>query len=121
MSHQVATIIRKLDPDHILVQAELLNPEGKVNEEYLQNIDVLGVNYPESPLMGSGAEVIHQQHPDLPMMSTENASYFTTRGNFKDDDTKGLLNSFGTLYSNLAPGKQKPGAPGTGERQRQSK
>ncbi|MCT3437221.1 DUF4982 domain-containing protein [Limosilactobacillus fermentum] len=114
MSHQVATIIRKLDPDHILVQAELLNPEGKVNEEYLQNIDVLGVNYPESPLMGSGAEVIHQQHPDLPMMSTENASYFTTRGNFKDDDTKGLLNSFGTLYSNLAPGKQKPGAPGTG-------
>ncbi|MDE7049423.1 MAG: DUF4982 domain-containing protein [Lactobacillus sp.] len=106
--------IRRLDPDKLLVSAELLNPEGIVNDNYLKYFDILGVNYPEAGVMGNGAELIHKSHPHLPMMSTENASYFSTRGIYKDNDKKCYCTNFGSMYSMVLSGKRKPGEPGVG-------
>ena len=92
----------------------MLNPEGKVNDDYIKYFDILGVNYPEAGVMGEGAELIHQSHPNLPMMCTENASYFSTRGIYKDDAENCHTNNFGSLYSMVLPGKRKPGDPGVG-------
>lgn len=111
---KITNIIRRLDPDKLLVSAELLNPDGKVNDEYLKYFDILGVNYPEAGVMGKGAELIHESHPDLPMISTENASYFSTRGIYKDDAEKCQCNNFGSMYSMVLPGKRKPEDPGVG-------
>ena len=111
---RITDIIRQLDQDKLLVSAELLNPEGIVNDDYLKYFDILGVNYPEAGVMGNGAELIHESHPDLPMMSTENASYFSTRGIYKDDGDKCQCNNFGSMYSMVLPGKRKPGDPGVG-------
>lgn len=66
---QITQIIRNLDPDKLLISAELLNPEGKVDDNYLKYFDILGDNYPEAGVMGNGVEIIHQEHPNLPMMS----------------------------------------------------
>ncbi|MBP2058258.1 beta-galactosidase [Lactobacillus colini] len=111
---KVTSLIRSLHPGTILVSAELLNPEGEVNDDYLKYYDVLGVNYPEAGVMGNGAEIIHKNHPDLPMMSTENASYFSTRGIYKDNGDLAQCNNLGSMYSMVLPGKRKPGDPGVG-------
>lgn len=111
---RLASIIRQHDAEHLIVSAELLNPEGKVDEDYLKYVDILGVNYPEAGVMGAGAEIIHQNHPTLPMMSTENASYFSTRGIYKDNAEKCQCNNFGSMYSMILPGKRQPGDPGVG-------
>lgn len=111
---KITSIIRHLDPDKLLISAELLNPEGVVNNDYLQYFDILGVNYPEAGVMGNGAEIIHQSHSDLPMMSTENASYFSTRGIYKDNGDQCQCNNFGSMYSMVLPGKRKSGDPGVG-------
>ncbi|WP_274641906.1 glycoside hydrolase family 2 TIM barrel-domain containing protein [Streptococcus equinus] len=109
-----AQLIKSLDYEHLLVSAELLSPEGYVDEDYLKYFDILGVNYPEAGVMGEGAEIIHHKYPDLPMMSTENASYFSTRGIYKDDGDNCQCNNFGSMYSMVLPGKRQPGDPGVG-------
>ena len=85
-----------------------------MDDDYLKNFDILGINYPEAGVMGSGADLIKESHPDLPMMSTENASYFSTRGIYKDDGDKCQCNNFGSMYSMVLPGKRNPGDPGVG-------
>ncbi|MCY7154580.1 DUF4982 domain-containing protein [Streptococcus gallolyticus subsp. gallolyticus] len=111
---RLAQIIRKFDKEHLLLSAELLSPEGSVNEDYLQYFDILGVNYPEAGVMGAGAELIHQKYAKLSMMSTENASYFSTRGIYKDNGDKCHCNNFGSMYSMVLPGKRQSGDPGVG-------
>ena len=109
-----AEIVKELDREHLIVSAELLSPEGFVDEDYLKSFDVLGINYPEAGVMGDGAELIRKNHPDLPMMSTENASYFSTRGIYEDDGDKCYCNNFGSMYSMVLPGKRKSSDPGVG-------
>lgn len=109
-----AQLIKSIDYEHLLVSAELLSPEGYVDNDYLKYFDVLGVNYPEAGVMGSGAMIIHQNHPTLPMMSTENASYFSTRGIYKDNEDTCHCNNFGSMYSMVLPGKRQPGDSGVG-------
>lgn len=106
--------IKSNNYESLVVSAELLNPAGLVNEEYLANYDVLGVNYPEADVMGPGATKIKEKHPDLPMMSTESASYFSTRGVYKDDEEKCQCSNFGSLFSMVLPGKRRPEDPGAG-------
>jgi beta-galactosidase len=110
----LAQTIKALDYEHLTISAELLNTKGIVLEEYLQHFDILGVNYPEAGVMGEGAEIIKKQHPTLPMMSTENGSYFSTRGIYKDDAERCFCNNFGSMYSMILPGKRTPGEPGVG-------
>ena len=109
-----AEIVRELDREHLIVSAELLSPEGFVDDDYLKSFDVLGINYPEAGVMGDGAELIRKNHPDIAMMSTENASYFSTRGIYMDDGKKCFCNNFGSMYSMVLPGRRKPSDPGVG-------
>lgn len=109
-----AEIVRELDREHLIVSAELLSPEGFVDDDYLKSFDVLGINYPEAGVMGDGAELIRKNHPDIAMMSTENASYFSTRGIYMDDGEKCFCNNFGSMYSMVLPGRRKPSDPGVG-------
>ena len=114
MAKRVTSLMRSIDYEHLLVSAELLNPEGIVDEEYMSNFDVVGVNYPEAGVMGEGLKKIKAKYPEQPLMSTENASYFSTRGIYKDDAEKCQTNNFGSLYSMVLPGKRKLGDPGVG-------
>lgn len=111
---RLASTIKQLDVEHLVMSAELLNPDGIVNRNYLKAVDVLGVNYPEAGVMGNGALAIQANNPDLPIMCTENASYFSTRGIYKDDASKGYCNNLGSMYSMVLPGKRQPGDPGLG-------
>ncbi len=111
---KLVKIVKSLNYEALIVSAELLSPEGGVDEAYLRNFDILGVNYPEAGVMGNGAEIIHKNHPELPMMSTENASYFSTRGIYKDNADLCQCNNLGSMYSMILPGKRQPGEPGVG-------
>jgi beta-galactosidase len=106
--------VKQNDYESLVVSAELLNPEGILNEDYLANYDVLGVNYPEADVMGPGATKIKEQNPNLSMLSTESASYFSTRGIYKDNEENCQCSNFGSMFSMVVPGKRKPGDPGVG-------
>ncbi|KRN99304.1 hypothetical protein IV57_GL000360 [Companilactobacillus kimchiensis] len=106
--------IKKYDFEHLIISAELLTPSGELNADYLENLDVLGVNYPEAEVMGPSAKRIKQRYPDLPMMSTENASYFSTRGVYQDNLEKSQCNNLGSYFSMVLPGIRKKGDPGLG-------
>lgn len=64
---RLASTIKQLDVEHLVMSAELLNPDGIVNRNYLKAVDVLGVNYPEAGVMGNGALAIQANNPDLPI------------------------------------------------------
>ncbi|MEE6716682.1 glycoside hydrolase family 2 TIM barrel-domain containing protein [Schleiferilactobacillus harbinensis] len=111
---RLVKIVKQLDHESLTVSAELLNPAGTVNEDYLKNVDVLGVNYPEAGVMGDGALNIRRSYPQQPIMSTENGSYFETRGSYRDNAAKCQANTMGSQYSMVLPGKRTPGEPGVG-------
>ncbi|WP_099221537.1 glycoside hydrolase family 2 TIM barrel-domain containing protein [Listeria costaricensis] len=114
MAKRIVQTVRAVDYERLLVSAELLNPEGLIDEDYIQHFDVVGVNYPEAGVMGGGLEKIKENYPHLPLMSAENASYFSTRGIYQDNAAKCQTNNFGSLYSMVLPGKREPGDPGVG-------
>ncbi len=114
VAQKLVTTIKALDKERLVISAELLNPEGIVDEDYLSNLDVLGVNYPEAGVMGPGAKLIKENYPNLSLLSTENASYFSTRGVYKDNGKKQQCNNFGSMYSMVLPGKRQPNDPGVG-------
>lgn len=114
IAHKLVRCIKQNNYECLVVSAELLNPDGIVNESYLANYDVLGVNYPEADAMGPGAIKIKEQYPELAIMSTESASYFSTRGIYKDNEENCQCSNFGSLFSMILPGKRQPGDPGAG-------
>lgn len=114
VAKKLVRCIKQQNYESLVVSAELLNPDGIVNEDYLANYDVLGVNYPEADAMGPGAIKIKERYPERSIMSTESASYFSTRGIYKDDEEKCHCSNFGSLFSMILPGKRQPGDPGAG-------
>lgn len=114
MARRIAMTIRNLDSERILVSAELLSLEGIISEEYKGIFDVIGVNYPESPVMGEGLNNIKKRYPDQPLMSTENASYFSTRGIYKDNWDLCHTNNMGSCFSMFGKDPLPKGAPGAG-------
>lgn len=114
MAAHMAAVVRKLDGERLIVSAELLSPEGIVSEEYIQLFDVLGVNYPESPIMGNGLNEIHKRYPNQMVMSTENASFFSTRGIYQDDYDLCQTSNYGSCLSMFRKEPLPPDAPGAG-------
>lgn len=114
MAERLCALIRSIDYEHLLVSAELLNPNGIVDEDYMKNFDVVGVNYPEAGVMGAGLKKIKEKYPHQPLMCTENASYFSTRGIYRDNAEKCQTNNLGSMYSMVLPGERQPGDPGVG-------
>ena len=114
MARRMAALVRKFDKERLLVSAELLNLEGIINPSYMEIFDIIGVNYPESAVMGEGLNNIKKKFPHQPIMSTENASYFSTRGIYKDDWNKCQTSNYGSCYSMFGQDKLPPDAPGAG-------
>lgn len=106
--------LKVLSKNVLYVSAELLNPEGLLDEEYVSCFDVIGINYPESAVMGDSLKNMQQRYPNLKFMSTESASYFSTRGIYKDDAAKGQCSNLGSAYSMIFPGERPKGEPGRG-------
>lgn len=121
MAKRIATTIRQLDATRLLVSAELLNPEGIINEEYMKIFDIVGVNYPEAGVMGDGLNKMKIKYPNQPFMSTENASYFSTRGIYEDNWELSHTNNFGScfnMFSKEPMPQDMPGAGGTAHPER---
>ncbi|MGB4658761.1 MAG: glycoside hydrolase family 2 TIM barrel-domain containing protein [Mobilitalea sp.] len=116
MARRIAAKIRKLDQERLLISAELLSLEGIISPAYMEIFDVIGVNYPESMVMGNGLENMKKKFPDQPFMSTENAAFFSTRGIYQDDWDKCQTSSYGSCFSMFGRdplAKDAPGAGGT--------
>lgn len=114
MARRMASTVRKLDKERFLVSAELLNLEGIISPSYMDIFDIIGVNYPESVVMGEGLNNIKKRFPNKPIMSTENASYFSTRGIYEDNWDKCQTSNYGSCYSMFGPDKLPKDAPGAG-------
>ena len=114
MARRMASIVRRLDKERLLVSAELLNLDGIINPSYMDIFDIIGVNYPESAVMGEGLNNIKKRFPNKPIMSTENASYFSTRGIYEDNWDKCQTSNYGSCYSMFGPEKLPKDAPGAG-------
>lgn len=105
MLRHLANEVRRLDKTRPVVSAELLPPGGALNPEYFKIFDVLGLNYPESPLMGDNLSKIKAAYPEGRYLNSETASYFSTRGAYADDWERCQNNNFGSRFSMMSPGK----------------
>jgi beta-galactosidase len=114
MLRHLAAEVRRLDTSRPVVSAELLPPDGALNPDYFNIFDVLGLNYPESSLMGGSLEKVKAAYPNACYLNSETASYFSTRGAYADDWERCQNNNFGSRFSMLAPGKDVPDAFGAG-------
>ncbi|MDR2304126.1 MAG: DUF4982 domain-containing protein [Treponema sp.] len=106
--------LRRLDTTRPVMSAELLPPGGELNPEYFNIFDILGLNYPESPLMGNNLDKVKAAYPEASYLNSETASYFSTRGAYADDWERCQNNNFGSRFSMMAPGKDIPNAFGAG-------
>jgi beta-galactosidase len=114
MAARMAAVVRKLDSKRFLISAELLDFEGSISPAYLDVFDVIGVNYPESPLMGKGLDNIKKKFPNKPIMSTESASYFSTRGVYEDNFERCHTSNYGSCFSMISSEPLPQDAPGAG-------
>lgn len=114
IAQRLTAVLRNATTQSLIVSAELLNPEGVVNESYMSNFDIKGVNYPEAGVNGTGLIAVKEKYPKYAYLSTESASYFSTRGIYKDNGENCQTSNFGSLYSMVLPGKRKIGEPGVG-------
>lgn len=103
---------RRLDPTRPFVSAEaFLSPDDA--EEYgLHLFDILGLNYAESIFGADKYRIPAQKYPQMKFLNTENTSWFTTRGIYEDNKTRGHCSSFGTRYVMMG-GEGGPMAGGT--------
>jgi len=76
----------QLDPTRLCTFAMY----GGVGKGVSTVIDVQGFNY-HTPLIAA----YHKEHPDQPIIGTETASTFSTRGQYADDKSLGFTSSFG--------------------------
>jgi beta-galactosidase len=78
---------RKLDPTRLSTCA--LN--GEWGSGFSREIDVLGCNY----LVCGDVDEFHREYPTQPIVATETASTFSTRGSYIDDKNLGHTSSYG--------------------------
>ena len=114
MLRHLAGELRRLDTTRPVVSAELLPPGGMLNPDYFKIFDVLGLNYPESPMMGDNMDKAKAAYPNACYLNSETASYFSTRGAYADDWERCQNNNFGSRFSMMVPGKDIPNAFGAG-------
>ncbi len=67
---------------------------GPVYEGVNELVDVRGVNYIRA-FADSHIDKYHQEHPNQPIVGTEEASILATRGIYKSDVANGLVDSYG--------------------------
>ena len=113
MLRRLAAEARAQDSTRPIVSAEILHPQGDLNPAYLEIFDILGVNYPESPMMGGNLIKAHRKYPLFNYLNSESASFFSTRGAYADDWERCHCNNFGSRFSMMAskenPSPMNPG------------
>ncbi|MDR0400448.1 MAG: DUF4982 domain-containing protein [Treponema sp.] len=114
MLRRLAGELRRLDRTRPVVSAELVPPGGEMNPEYFKIFDVLGLNYPESAMMGDNFSKLKAAYPGGCYLNSETVSYFSTRGAYADDWERCQNNNFGSRFSMITPGKNAKDPIGAG-------
>lgn len=105
---------RRLDNTRPFVAAEAFIAEDAAIVYGSEIYDVLGLNYAEAVGMGAKERFarIHAKRPEMPILNTENTSWFTTRGIYEDNPKRGHCSSYGTRFAMMG-GEGGPNAGGT--------
>ncbi|HET9646267.1 MAG TPA: beta-galactosidase GalA [Burkholderiaceae bacterium] len=87
MARRMVAAVKKLDATRPVTAAMHDGIFGEVN--VTQAVDVVGLNY-----QGWAYDRFHNEHPKLPITSTEDTSSFMTRGAFESDRQAHVLGSY---------------------------
>lgn len=87
ITQRLRSITRELDPDRPVTLAM----NGAWGKGASQVVDVQGCNY----FRCGDIDAFHKEMPHTPVVMSEAASCFTTRGVYKDDPLRGIVESFG--------------------------
>lgn len=103
---------RSLDDSRIFLSAEAFL-SGEMAAKYgMEFYDLFGMNYAESSLNDNQIKKLSSAYPDMKFLSTESASWYTTRGIYEDNKERGHCSSYGTRYVMMG-GEGGPNAGGT--------
>lgn len=103
---------KSLDDSRLFLSAEAFL-SGEMAAHYgLEIYDVFGMNYAESALNDNQIKNLSANYPDMKFLSTESASWYTTRGIYEDNKERGHCSSYGTRYVMMG-GEGGPNAGGT--------
>ncbi len=103
---------RNLDDSRLFLSAEAFL-SGEMAAKYGMEIyDVFGMNYAESSLNNNQIHNLSVKYPEMKFLSTESASWYTTRGIYEDNKERGHCSSYGTRYVMMG-GEGGPHAGGT--------
>ncbi len=103
---------RNLDDSRLFLSAEAFL-SGEMAAKYGMEIyDVFGMNYAESSLNNNQIHNLSARYPKMKFLSTESASWYTTRGIYEDNKERGHCSSYGTRYVMMG-GEGGPHAGGT--------
>ena len=103
---------KSLDDSRLFLSAEAFL-SGEMAARYgLVIYDIFGMNYAESALNNNQIKNLSENYPDMKFLSTESASWYTTRGIYEDNKERGHCSSYGTRYVMMG-GEGGPNAGGT--------
>lgn len=103
---------KRFDDSRFFLSAEAFL-QGDMAAKYGTEIyDIYGINYAESNLNDHQVEKLSKAYPDMKFLSTESASWYTTRGIYKDNKERGHCSSYGCNYVMMG-GEGGPNAGGT--------
>jgi hypothetical protein len=89
MVRRMSAVVKKLDATRPVTAAQ---SGGQFNPENVsQAVDVVGFNYQQGSY-----DRFHQEHPTLPITSSEDTSAFMTRGEYVNDGNRHIRSSYDT-------------------------
>lgn len=103
---------KHLDDSRIFLSAEAFLSGEMAGKYGMEIYDVFGMNYAESSLNNNQIESLSAAYPEMKFLSTESASWYTTRGIYEDNKERGHCSSYGTRYVMMG-GEGGPNAGGT--------
>ncbi len=103
---------RHLDDSRLFLSAEAFLSGEMAGKYGMEIYDVFGMNYAESALNNNQIKNLTESYPDMKFLSTESASWYTTRGIYEDNKERGHCSSYGTRYVMMG-GEGGPNAGGT--------
>ena len=103
---------KHLDDSRLFLSAEAFLSGEMAGKYGMEIYDVFGMNYAESSLNEDQIQNLSQSYPQMKFLSTESASWYTTRGIYEDNKERGHCSSYGTRYVMMG-GEGGPNAGGT--------
>lgn len=103
---------RHLDDSRLFLSAEAFLSGEMAGKYGMEIYDVFGMNYAESALNNNQIKNLSESYPEMKFLSTESASWYTTRGIYEDNKERGHCSSYGTRYVMMG-GEGGPNAGGT--------